>query len=339
MILRVIIGLLFTSILSAADLAPLLDAELADGFDFPIGDGNGKAARNTQFTVDALNFTATESFPCKVMQPVFAMAAGRVIEVKESAVWLEHRFLDNGQLQHVRALYAGIQACTLKAGEMVKRRQTIAQTAGSPNTDAAKLTLTLRHLLYAEAATWPQSVSAFIRHHRQLLVPAKQERIIIAVKQDYELHVCELGKITLTLPIALGQDGLKRKTTNGDNRTPVGDYVITQKALGPFEGEYGAYLGAAWLRLNYPNAYDARSAFQEGRITLKEYDAIASAALRGALAPAGTSLGYGIGIHGWDSDWADGKHHLTWGCLSLRKADILKLHDLAKRGTHVLILP
>lgn len=333
------IGLFFSSLVSAADLAPLLAPDLADGFDFPIGEVDGKAVKNTQFSVDALNFTATESLPSKAQLPVYAMAAGRVIEVTDGEIWLEHRFLDNGQLQQVRTSYTGIRGCSLKPGDTVKRRQRIAQMAPSQNLDAPKLTLTLRHLLYAEASTWPQSVSAFIRNHRQLLVPAKQERIIIAVKHDYQMHVCELGKITQTLPIALGQDGRKRKTTNGDNRSPVGDYVITQKARGPFDGEYGAHLGAAWLRLNYPNAYDARSALQEGRITLKEYDAIVSAAKRGSLSPANTSLGYGIGIHGWLSDWPDGENNLTWGCLSMRKADILKLHDLVKRGTHVLILP
>jgi hypothetical protein len=280
-----------------------------------------------------------ESSSFKPQQSVHAMAEGHVIEVKGGEVWLEHRFLDNGQPQCVWIGYAGIQECSLQPGDAVKRRQRIAQVAPGENGDTAKVTLTLRHRLYADAATWPQSVSSFIRSYRKLLVPAKQERILIAVKHDYQLHVCEKGKITSTFPIALGQDGRQRKKADGDNRTPVGDYLITQKALGPFEGEYGAYLGAAWLRLSYPNAHDARAAFHEGRITSKEHDSIVSAAKRGGLAPTGTSLGGGIGIHGWISDWPDVEHHLTWGCLSLRKADLLKLHDSVKKGTHVLILP
>jgi hypothetical protein len=62
-------------------------------------------------------------------------------------------------------------------------------------------------------------------------------------------------------------------------------------------------------------------------------------ALHGALAPTDTALGGGIGIHGWISDWPDGKHHLTWGCLSLRKADLLQVHDWVSKGIRVLILP
>jgi hypothetical protein len=35
---------------------------------------------------------------------------------------------------------------------------------------------------------------------------------------------------------------------DGDNGTPVGEYRITQKVKGPFDGTFGGYLGAAWLR-------------------------------------------------------------------------------------------
>lgn len=339
MIVRAIIGLCLAHVIHGQDLAPMLSPDLADGFDFPVGEADGKGWRGTNVVVDALNLESVESSSFKPQQSVHAMAAGHVIEVKSGEVWLEHRFLDNGQPQCVWIGYAGIRECVLKPGEVVKRRQRIAKTASEADGGAARLTLTLRHLIYAEAATWPQGVSSFIRSHRQLLVPAKQERIVIAVKHDYQLHVCEKGKITLTLLIALGQDGRKRKTADGDNRTPVGDYVITQKALGPFDGDYGAYLGAAWLRLNYPNAYDARAAMQEGRITSDERDAIVSAAKRGGLSPTGTALGGGIGIHGWISDWPDGENHLTWGCLSLRKTDLLKFSSMVGKGTHVVILP
>jgi hypothetical protein len=339
MIFRILLGLCFASIIHGQDLVPLLSPGLTDGFDFPVGEADGKGWRGTEIVVDALNLESVESSTFEPRQSVHAMAAGHVIEVKSGEVWLEHHFLDNGQPQCVWTGYAGIQECSLKPGDLVKRRQRIAQIAPGENGGNAKVTLTLRHMLYADAATWPQSVSSFIRSHRKLLVPAKQERILIAVKHTYRLHVCDQGKVTLTLPIALGQDGRQRKTTDGDNRTPVGDYVITQKALGPFDGDYGAYLGASWLRLSYPNAYDARTALQEGRTTSLEHDAIVSAAKRGGLSPTGTSLGGGIGIHGWISDWPDGEHHLTWGCLSLRKADLLKLHELVKKGTRVLILP
>ncbi|WP_395737022.1 L,D-transpeptidase family protein [Prosthecobacter sp.] len=350
--------LFLTCSLPAQDLSAFLAPDLAEGFDFPVGGPDGTAGYTDLATkrrykswktetqvIDALSLEAQETSngsggaDTDANQPVHAMAAGTVTEVKDGEVWLEHHYLENGQPQHLLTGYTGIHACTLKPGDPVKRRQPIAKIAPGSHDAPAHLTLTLRHLLYAEAATWPTSVSSFIRSHRHLLVPAKEERVIIAIKHAYQLHVCEKGQAKLTLPMALGQDGRRRKTTDGDNRTPVGEYRITQKSKGPFDGTYGAYLGAAWLRLNYPNAYDARTALSEKRITQKQHDHITTAAHHGSMAPRGTPLGDGIGIHGWISDWPDGPHHLTWGCLSLRKADLLQLHDLVSKGTRVLIVP
>lgn len=358
MSLRFLSWLFLACTLSAQDLDSLLAPDLAEGFDFPVGGADGTSGYTdlatkrrykgwsvSETVIDALGLEAHEAWngsggaDTDANQPVYALAAGTVTEVKDGEVWLEHRFLDNGQPQHVLSGYAGIHACTLKPGDQVKRRQRIAQIDQGVNRGQAQLTVTLRHLLYAEAATWPQSVTTFIRSHRRLLVPAKEERILIAVKHAYQLHACEKGQIKTTWQVALGQNGRQRKTTDGDNRTPVGEYRITQKARGPFDGDYGAYLGAAWLRLNYPNAFDARTALDEKRITQKEHDRIASAVLHGSLSPMDTSLGGGIGIHGWISDWPDGNHHLTWGCLSLRKADLLHVHDWVSKGTRVLIVP
>jgi L,D-peptidoglycan transpeptidase YkuD (ErfK/YbiS/YcfS/YnhG family) len=358
MSLRFLPWLFMAFTLPAQDLTLVLAPDLADGFDFPVGGADGKAGYTDQSTkrrykswsvsktvIDALGLEAHETWngsgggDTDSNQPVYAVAAGTVTAAKDGEVWLEYRFLENGQPQRVLVGYAGIHGCTLKSGDKVKRRQRIAQIAPGADGGQAQLKVTLRHLLYAEAATWPMSVSAFIRTHRHLLQPAKEERILIAVKHAYQISFCEKGQVKHTLPIALGQDGRQRKTTDGDNRTPVGEYRITQKAKGPFDGDYGAYLGAAWLRLNYPNTNDAWTALIEKRITKKEHDRIAAAAQHGSLAPTDTALGGGIGIHGWISDWPDGKHHLTWGCLSLRKADLLQLHDWVSKGTRVLILP
>lgn len=358
MSLRFLLWLFVACTLSAQDLNSILAPDLADGFDFPVGGADAAAGYKdlatkrwhkkwiaSETVIDALGLEAHETWngigggDTDANQPVYTLAAVTVTEVKVGEIWVEHRFIDNGQPQHLLVGYAGINGCTLKSGDKVKRRQRIAQIAPGAHSRQAQLTVTLRHLLYAEAATWPMSVSAFIRSHRHLLQPAKEERILIAVKHAYQISLCEKGQVKHTLPIALGQDGRQRKTTDGDNRTPVGEYRITQKAKGPFDGDYGAYLGAGWLRLNYPNTNDARTALIEKRITKIEHDRIAAAAQHGSLAPTDTALGGGIGIHGWISDWPDGKHHLTWGCLSLRKADLLQLHDWVSKGTRVLILP
>ncbi len=358
MILRLLLALFLACSLTAQDLSSLLAPDLADGFDFPVGGTDGTAGytnpstkrryknwRVSETTIDALALESHETWngsgggDTAANQPVYTLAAGIVTEVKNGELWLEHRFLDNGQPQHVLIGYIGIHASDLKPGDVVKRRQRIAKIAPALNGSSAQLTVTLRHLLYAEAATWPQNISNFIRSHRHLLVPAKEDRMLIAVKHAYKVHLCVKGQVKFTLPIALGQKGRQRKMTDGDNGTPVGEYRITQKAKGPFDGTYGAYLGAAWLRINYPNACDAHLALSEKRINKKEHDRIAAAEQRGSLAPTDTALGGGIGIHGWISDWPDGANHLTWGCLSLRKADLLQVHDWVNKGTRVLIVP
>jgi hypothetical protein len=153
MIVRAIIGLCLAHVIHGQDLAPMLSLDLADGFDFPVGEADGKGWRSAKVVVDALNLESVESSSFKPLQSVHAMAAGHVIEVKSGEVWLEHRFLDNGQPQCVRTGYAGIRECSFKPGDVVKRRQRIAQVATGENGDTAKVTLTLRHLLYADAAT------------------------------------------------------------------------------------------------------------------------------------------------------------------------------------------
>ena len=332
--------------------------DLADGFDFPVGGADGTAGyqdlgskrhhagwRSDGVVIDALHLETSEVWNGRgggstdAEQPVHALAAGSVVGIEDGAVWLEHRFLDNGQPQRLLAGYSGIVGTKLQIGDRVQRRQQVGRIARGTAGQLTQLTITLRHLVYREAATWPTSVSDFIRTHRRLLVPANEKRVLIAIKHAYQLHVCEKGKVTQVLPMALGQNGRQRKKTDGDNRTPEGDYRITQKALGPFEGDYGAYLGAAWLRLGYPNAYDARAALHEGRISKPEHATIVTAASRGSLAPTGTSLGDGIGIHGWIKDWPDGENDLTWGCISLKRADLLTLYSLVTKGTHVLIIP
>jgi murein L,D-transpeptidase YafK len=141
------------------------------------------------------------------------------------------------------------------------------------------------------------------------------------------------------LPIALSQQPLGAKIEDSDNRTPEGEYRIIQKAGGPFDGEFGKFLGTRWMRINYPNTYDARAALDAGRIGKGECEAIIAANAAGKMPPADSKLGGGIGIHGWASDWPDGPQNLTWGCLSLREADLKKLYSLAVKGTVVIISP
>jgi murein DD-endopeptidase MepM/ murein hydrolase activator NlpD len=348
----------------------LLDPGLANGFDFPAGGPEGTApyiAQTTRrkysswkvtfqpgeteadsgqrHTGDAWNGSGGGATDAG--QPVFAVAAGTVRDVKETprgpAVTVEHRFVENGALRTVWSISSGLADVKLKAGDPVKRRQQLGTIANRGAGAPVQLYLEIR-------TQWPppeeagsiagcEPPSEFIRHHRQLTVPAKEKSLIIASKKDYRLLYCRDGKVVEDLPVALSQQPLGAKVEDGDNRTPEGEYRIIQKAEGPFDGEFGKFLGARWMRINYPNTYDARAALEAGRIGKRECEAIIAANAAGKMPPADSKLGGGIGIHGWASDWPDGPQNLTWGCLSLREADLKKLYSLAVKGTVVMISP
>ncbi len=348
----------------------LFDPGLANGFDFPAGGpegndaytskanrrkysgwkvtgkpGEAEAESDRRHTGEAWNGSGGGATDAG--QPVCAIAAGVVRELKDSprgpALIIEHRFVENGALRSVWSVSAGLSDVKLKAGDPVKRGQALGSIADQPAGSPVQLYLEIRTQWPlpegADPAAGCEPPSEFIRAHRKLTVPAKEQSLIIASKKDYRLLYCREGKVVEDLPIALSQNPLGPKIEDGDNRTPEGEYRIIQKAEGPFEGEYGKYLGARWMRISYPNAYDARASLAAGRINKGECEAITAANVAGKMPKADSKLGGGVGIHGWASDWPDGPHNLTWGCLSLRDADLKKLYSLAAKGTMVIIVP
>ena len=355
----------------------LLDPTLCDGFDFPVGDVNGKgtyrdkATRRYHQGWNVASEEPTSAGASKVPfigetwngkggaatdagQPVYAIASGIVRAISDSpggqVLEIEHRFLENGTLRTAVSLYRGVGGRLVKEGDAIKRRQQIGVIARAEGEVPTQLTLGLKvagatPIPAPGAATQSPTPSvsitpsAFIRERRKLLVPARELEIFIAMKRDYRLYLFRKGKLVRFFPIALSQDPIGPKRREGDNRTPEGEYRVTQKAKGPFEGEYGAYLGKAWIRISYPNAYDARAALAEGRITVSQCAAIVSATKKRKMPPAKTALGGGVGIHGWASDWPDGPQDLTWGCLSLRHEDLMAVYDLMKEGLVILICP
>lgn len=140
--------------------------------------------------------------------------------------------------------------------------------------------------------------------------------------------------------IALGQNPIGHKQQQGDNKTPEGNYRIIQKTVGPFTGNYVAYLGTRWMRLNYPNNNDAHDGLTRGAITTAQYKAIITANNTGKEPLKTTSLGGGIGIHGWNGAWpGSDKLNLTWGCISLQNSDNEDLFNRVKTGCRVIIIP
>ncbi len=168
---------------------------------------------------------------------------------------------------------------------------------------------------------------------------AKIDTLLVAHKSDYRMQLYSKGKMLKTYIIALGQSPIGHKVQQGDNHTPEGMYKIIQKSRGPFSGSASAYFGVAWMRLNYPNNADAVNGFKKGLITQAQENAIIKANNAGKEPPKTTTLGGGIGIHGWNGSWpSDDQQNLTWGCISVQNDELDDLYKRVPVGTSILIL-
>lgn len=358
-------------------LKSFADPFLADGFDFPVGDANGQGKVRGGGSKDFRSWRVASKFSENGQsgeewsvsggghgaagQPVFAVANGRVIYAEEptatlgSVVIIEHQFLENGKLTTVFSRYARLKDLAVMKGQSVKRRAKIGTVgAGAGDAVASGLHFEIRKASAADFApgyspadehevrAHYESPTVFIKAHRKSFHPATTPELLLAVKHRYQLHRFENGTISKTYEIALSQNPIGHKLAEGDLRLPEGEYHIIQKAKGPFAGRsWMKYLGAAWLRIDYPNSFDAAAALAEKRITKAVHDSIGRAHRVGKMPPQDSPLGGGIGVHGWKSPgWnPEGDRHITWGCISLNEADLLDLSGKTKVGTPIIIVP
>jgi lipoprotein-anchoring transpeptidase ErfK/SrfK len=147
------------------------------------------------------------------------------------------------------------------------------------------------------------------------------------------------GKLTETLEMALGQDPAGHKQQTGDNKTPEGEYRISQKAKGPFYSDTGPYLGNSWMELSYPNRFDAYEGLNKGMVSQAQAALIIKQDLLKQRTPHNTRLGGLVGIHGWNGEWHPNYRDITWGCISLQNADIDRLYPHFPVNMYVLIVP
>ncbi|MCB0476796.1 MAG: L,D-transpeptidase [Crocinitomicaceae bacterium] len=184
------------------------------------------------------------------------------------------------------------------------------------------------------------SINPFVKVHKKLTCPYKSAKLLIAIKSSYKIYIIEKGQITATLDIALGQSPKGHKVKQGDNKTPEGEYKLTQKAKGPFSGSVGPYFGERWIRLSYPNFYDAEMGYKRKLISKSEKEKIQTAILNNQMPPKNTNLGGGIGIHGWYGEWDPKENRdLTWGCISINNSDLVPLYDKLEVGDNIIISP
>jgi murein DD-endopeptidase MepM/ murein hydrolase activator NlpD len=281
-------------------------------------------------------------------QDVFAVANGRVVFAENcgrlwgNVVIIEHVFYENHERRKIRSLYGHLQTIKVERGEEVKRRQLIATIGQDPDkTFNAHLHLEFRWDESLAPAYWPSSngkdekwvreryaePSVFIAARRKLFVPQRERTLVLLDQDSYKMRLYQDGRMQGEYDISLGQ-GKGRKRAQGDNKTPKGMYFVLHKHRGKFDGPYGAYFGGHWIKVNYPNKYDASRGRAEGVITAQQEAAIAANWEKRAQTLENTRLGGGIGFHGWAQEWPnDGPRHLSWGCVVMHLYDIKKVFD------------
>lgn len=363
-------------------LAFLFEENLADGFAFPFGDGEGGgnyvcAADHKTYKGWYIATVTGEKYKLGIHtgedwngngggetdlgQPVYASAKGKVLEAKDygaplgNVVFIEHNFIENAKPVKVFTMYAHLDELKITKGAIVEKRQWVGTVGTGHNSFPAHLHFEIRkaNMEEYEPGFWPSSngkdsawvmqhyykPSEFIKQHRKLAVPARMDTLLVAHKSGYKMHLFVKGKEFKTYDISLSQSPLGHKAVEGDNKLPEGAYYITEKSRGPFSGAYSDYLGVAWLRISYPNKFDAEAGLQRGAISKKKYEAIAKAVSESKQPPANTGLGGGIGIHGWRGSWPEGARHLTWGCISMQNPDLDKFYAQVPLQTRIFIIP
>jgi murein L,D-transpeptidase YafK len=136
------------------------------------------------------------------------------------------------------------------------------------------------------------------------------------------------GAVEAKFPIVLGMQPREPKRIQGDGRTPVGRYYISEKNE---RSRFRRFLG-----LNYPNIDDAERGYWDRLIDSRQWADIFFANLRGDVPPWSTRLGGRVGIHGYGGrpelpvDW-------TEGCIAVPDADIDFIFYRVPIGTPVVI--
>jgi len=161
------------------------------------------------------------------------------------------------------------------------------------------------------------------------VVPAAPGLPVIEIwKTERRMQLREGDAILREFRVSLGVEPLSGKEVQGDKRTPVGRYYITQKNSG---SRFHRFLG-----LSYPNEDDAERGYRRGLISASEWADIYLANLHLDTPPYSTSLGGRVGIHGFGGrpyvpvDWTD-------GCIAISDGEIEYLFDIVRVGTPVII--
>jgi murein L,D-transpeptidase YafK len=150
-------------------------------------------------------------------------------------------------------------------------------------------------------------------------------RLVIR-KVERRLDLLDQERIVKTYRVVLGFSPDADKRSEGDGRTPEGEYFICTKNP---KSKFFLSLG-----LSYPGKEAAEGGLKEGIITQEEHDEILAAIAEKRMPLQKTGLGGEIYIHGGgvEADW-------TQGCIALADEQMAELFELVPVGAKVTILP
>lgn len=131
--------------------------------------------------------------------------------------------------------------------------------------------------------------------------------------------------------LAFGASGSEPLRLQGSYRTPTGEFRVDRiNRQSKFRLFYG---------IDYPNKQVADQALEEGVISKREHRHIHNHIDRHGQAPAGTSLGGYIGIHGLGRSDPEIHSRFDWtqGCVAVTNDEIMALSQYMEIGTRVVI--
>lgn len=283
------------------------DVPFADGFDAPFAGSGWERCGDG---------CATRARPAAIA----AIADALVEPSTEGALRLRHRWLENDRVRELVSVWEGLEA-DLPAGARVRRGELLGRSSA----------------LRVRLEPAEPSVEGFLAARPTLFAPPDEPALALVSHDLLQMRIYRDGVETGRHAISLGQEA-GAKERRGDNRTPKGTYFVTQRSRGPFGGDYADYYGGIWLRLNYPNAWDAARGVDQGLITVAQQRSISRAWRARATTARDTRLGSGIGLHAWIEEWADeGPRYLSWGCLVVHVADRDRIYDALPEGSMVVL--
>jgi L,D-transpeptidase catalytic domain len=303
------------------------DFPAADGFDSPLT-GHGSSA-------------------------VQAVAHGRVAFAGDCGapsghvVMIDHVFYENHERRLIRSVHKGLATVRVQANDIVKRADAIGAATGRAGD--AHFELRWDTTLPPEFTPSPEHDQAWIRRRyaeparfvaprRRLAIPQDEPALLLVSTSLRRMRVWLQGDRIGDYEVAFGQEA-GRKRRQHDLRTPLGMYFVVEKSRGPFSGPYGAFYGGHWIKVNYPNPYDAAWGRTQRLVGREDSERIGEAWRKRMPTWQGSPLGGGIGFHGWADDWdLEGPRRLSWGCVVMRNEDIRKLFDWIPVGAMVVIL-